>query len=56
MDLQTTTGESRREDNAGASQDISSLGSLTGTLSGESSKKTLQEQELPSLVEEKQRQ
>ena len=53
-DLQTITGESRRK---GASQDISSVGSLTGTLSGETNKKSLQEQqELPSLVEEEQRQ
>ena len=55
VDLQTTTGETRREDNADTSQDISSLGSLTGTLSGET-KKSLQQQELPGLVKEEQRQ
>ena len=54
VDLQTTTGEMRREDNAGTSQDIS-LGSLTGTLVGET-KKSLQQQELSGLVKEEQRQ
>ena len=48
VDLQTTSEEARREDNAGTSQEISSVGPLTGT-SGETIK-SLQQQELPSLV------